>query len=510
MRFYSILSPEGDGSVRETAEVPTCFPDLNLDQIVDAITGGKEEYNLKPFFFTPLKTADSILYRHEVMQDLENKPLFERILAFAARMRTMRAHLVQAEKLYYKYQKQRWFLDAVEVYLDAVLELWQDLSGIELNSRGFRAFREYLAEYTSSDRFTSLHAWTRRLKHDLDQVAYCILVKGSGVKVRKYESEIDYSADVVATFDKFKQGAANDYRIKTAELPNMNHVEANVLDLVARLYLETFADLDGYRATNAGYVDESIGRFDREIQFYVSYLEFIARFEHVGLQFCYPGLSTASKEVLSTEGFDLALAIRLLRGGDPIVCNDFHLTGKERIIVVSGPNQGGKTTFARTFGQVHWLGSLGCPVPGRTAKVHLFDELFTHFEREETIDNLRGKLQDELTRIHEILDRATSDSIVIMNEIFTSTTVTDAVFLGRRIMERIIQRDLLCVCVTFLDELASLDEKTVSMLSTVVPDNPALRTYKILRRPADGLAYAIWIAEKYRLTYPLLKERVRS
>ncbi|MDE3074150.1 MAG: DNA mismatch repair protein MutS, partial [Chloroflexota bacterium] len=119
------------------------------------------------------------------------------------------------------------------------------------------------------------------------------------------------------------------------------------------------------------------------------------------------------------------------------------------------------------------------------------------------------KLQDELVRIHEIFQHATGSSIVVMNESFASTTVEDAAFIGKEVLRQVIERDMLAVYVTFIDELASLDEATVSMVSTVVPENPALRTYRLVRRPADGLAYAMAIAEKHGLTYQALKRRMR-
>ena len=206
----------------------------------------------------------------------------------------------------------------------------------------------------------------------------------------------------------------------------------------------------------------------------------------------------------------MALADKLFYEDSLVITNDFCLKDKERVIVVSGPNQGGKTTFARTFGQLHYLASLGLPVPGRKSKLYLYDKIFTHFEKEEDIKNLRGKLQDDLLRIQLILDNASPDSIIILNEIFTSTTLQDSIFLSKKIMKKIIKLNLFCVWVTFIVELSTFGDETVSLVSTVKPENPALRTFKIIRKQADSLAYAISIAEKYRLTQHYIKERIRK
>jgi DNA mismatch repair protein MutS len=511
MAFHSILfeSPE-DRTESNIPVAPGFFVDLNCDQIVDGITAGKEEYNLKPFFYACLRRIDAIKYRHEVMQDLENPFLLERVHAFARNMREMRDHLVRVQTLYYKEQKQAWFLGAVEVYGNAIKSFIEDLSNADLKSRGFLGLRDYLMGYAGSGRFVSLLSETQKLKSALATVKYCVLIRGDTFTVRKYESEADYSVDVDQTFEKFKQGAVNDYRVRFSTDDDMNHIEAKILEFVAALYPEVFEPLDRYCARHVNFLDDTVAVFDREIQFYLACLAYTTALKQAGLPFCYPCISENSKEVYDYDGFDIALAKKLSGQRSPVVCNDFYLKGKERILVVSGPNQGGKTTFARAFGQLHYLASIGCPVPGREAQLFLFDKLFTHFEKEEKVENLRGKLEDDLVRIHNILDQATPRTIIIMNEIFTSTTIQDETFLSQKLMEKILEMDLLCVWVTFVDELASFGAQTVSMVSTVVPENPALRTFKIVRRPADGLAYAMAIAQKYRLTYDSIKERIRS
>ncbi|MEU6284408.1 hypothetical protein [Streptomyces sp. NPDC047028] len=511
MSFLSVLFTDpAEQAAAAAQDEPAYFTDLNLDQAVASLTAGREEYGLQPLFHTRLWNPETIAYRHEVFQDLEDETLSEGVAEFAAGMRDVRRQMAQADKLRHRYQKESWFLGAAETYCQAVSGLVQFMEEAEPRSRGLRSVRDYAADYLRSDRFEQLLADVRRVQDGLREVRYCMAIGGGKVTVTRYADESDYGAEVLAAFEKFKQAEAKSYLLAYKNFVDMNHVEEAVLDRVALLFPEPFAALDDFCARHRHHRDRTVEAFDREVQFYLAYLEFTRRPRSAGLSLCYPQVSDRSKQLLGREVFDLALADKLVAEGTPVVPNDFHLDGPERVLVVSGPNQGGKTTFARTFGQLHHLAALGCPVPGTEARLFLCDQIFTHFERGENLKDLSGKLQDDLVRVHDILQRATASSVVIMNEVFTSTTLDDAVVLGTRVLEKIIDLGLLCVCVSFVDELSRLGPSTVSMTSTIVPDDPTMRTFRVVRRPADGLSYAMAIAEKYGLTHDRLLERISS
>lgn len=506
--FASVLFPPG-ASVEPVPE-PAFFGDLNFGVVVQAVAGRRKGYALEPLFSLPLRTADEVEYRHEVFRDLEDERLRAALLAFSEQELGVRRYLELARRQEYRLAKQHTFLDAAARYTAAVGELGAALAGADLASRALLGLRDFLAGYAVSPEFERLAGDARVVLEQLERVGYTVRIKGNRLTVGRYDGEPDYTTEIEETFARFRRTPGEDHLAIPPDTGTMDLVEAEVAHRVARLYPQEFAALEAFWQDHRDFVHPTVARFEQEAQFYLAWLEQVAELREAGLECCLPQIATGSNETEAEGAFDLALALQRRQDGSPVVVNDLELRGPERILVVTGPNQGGKTTFARTFGQLHQLARLGAPVPARRARLVLADGIYTHFERQEEVASLRGKLDDELLRMQEILAQATGDSVVILNEIFSATTLADAVVLGAGVLEQLIETGCIGVCVTFVDELASLGEATASMVATVDSDDPSIRTFQILRRPADGRAYASALADKYGLSYERLKERAVS
>ena len=218
MTFPSILFKNAEDYLKnETVDSPDFFRDLNLDQIVEAITARKEEYDLKPFFYTPLPNVEAIRYRHEVMLDMEDASLMAHINAFAEKMIVVRRYLALIKKLDFNTHKKGWFLEAALVYCDAVTNLAHDLHQANLKSPGFLAFQQYVTNYAHSPAFELLQTEAQAVKGKLSGIRYSVIIRPGKFSVRKYDRETDYTVEVEQVFEKFKQGAVNDYRLKLYE-----------------------------------------------------------------------------------------------------------------------------------------------------------------------------------------------------------------------------------------------------------------------------------------------------
>lgn len=509
--FVSILSggvsaPEGMSSP------PAYFSDLNLDQVEAALVKGREGYRLEEFFRVRLSDPRAVRYRQDVFRDLENPEVRGVVEVFAAAMAEVRLRLTRADARYGgHYEQARWFLDAAREYVDAVLRLAADLARSEPDSAGLCGLADFLGGYLDGVGFTRLRTDAGRVADVLARLRYNVWLRGARITVAPYDDEADLSVDIDRTFARFQPGPSEHTAARRPESASqLDPLEERILDQVALVFLEEFAALDGFWRRHDRFVDPVIARFDREVQFYLAWLDLVAPLREAGLTLELPRVSADSKSEVVHGTFDVALARQFVPDGRPVVTNDLSLSGSERIFVITGPNNGGKTTTARVIGQLHHVAALGCPVPGHGVSLFLVDEIYTHFERREDPSALTGKLGEELARFAADFSRATPRSLVIMNEMFSSTSASDALELSLAMLRRVDELDALGVCVTFLDELADFGPKAVSMVCGVDPDDPAIRTFRIARRPADGRAYARALARKYGLSAAQLERRVQA
>ncbi|MCL4438171.1 MAG: DNA mismatch repair protein MutS [Candidatus Thermoplasmatota archaeon] len=508
MKYQDILLKDRTAEPEQSSDVSEFFMDLNLDYIVSSITGKRREEYLEKLYLTPLRSFENIRFRQDVFRDLQREEILKATREFSWEMSRVKRYLSGIGRLY-RYQAERWLLDSVPIYCDCVTRFCKALRTSRPESEGLASFSRYLEQYVSSDSFQNLRKQAERIITDLDGVRFKMVISPGKIRVSRCQNEPDLGQEIRELFSRFSSPKDQQISRKYTRSGGMSHVEAAVLGMVAKLFPEPFDEMISFFEKNRNYIDEGIEDFHRGIQFYLSYIDFTDKFRNSGLSFCIPFIHENRCETVLRESFDLALAHNLLKTGGKVVTNDLSLNSGESIAVVTGPNHGGKTTFAKSVGQVHYLASLGLPVPGKSASISVPDNIFTHFEREENIDNLRGKLEDDLFRIHQIMEKATSRSLIIINEMLSSTTLKDSLMLGKKILERIREKGTLCFYVTFIDELAEI-EGVVSLVGSVSPEDPEVRTFRIERRPADGLAYAMALARKYSLTHDDIIRRVGS
>ncbi|WP_018179406.1 MutS-related protein [Jongsikchunia kroppenstedtii] len=507
----SILFGDPERAVVRTAE-PDYFHDLRLDAVVDAVVGDDDQFDIRPWFYTPVDNPADVSLRQSVYCELDsNATIRSAFVRFGAGMQTIRTLLSELSAASTDTERLGWRVNAFQAYVAVIVRLSDDLERAHPAAAALRAVADYVDTQVHSAHFQLLRRTADDIGEALGKIVYSVRIRDLQVNVQRFEGAPEMLERTRVLLDRFDEPDRTDRAYPAADHPGLNRVESSILELVAGLFPQQFGLLREFVERTHDFIDPNLLRLDRELQFYLRYRAHVEWLRQSGLEFCYPAVGDdRSSPTWATDAFDIALAASLF-ADDPaarVVANSLRLDPPERMIVVTGPNQGGKTTFARMLGQLHHLAGLGLPIPGQEGSLVLFDEIYTHFEHAEVATDERGKLEDELIRLHQIIATATSRSLVILNETFSSTSLHDARLLGRAVLTQLDRIGVRGVYVTFVDELSRLSASTVSMVSCTDPDDASRRTFAIVRRPADGRAFAAALAEKYHLTFDEVDRRL--
>lgn len=133
---------------------------------------------------------------------------------------------------------------------------------------------------------------------------------------------------------------------------------------------------------------------------------------------------------------DISLALSANRRP---VGNDVDGDGKA-LIVVTGANQGGKTTFLRSFGLAQLMMQSGMFVAAAEFRANAVDAVFTHFRREEDATMASGKFDEELGRMSDIVDAIAPHSLFLFNESFAATNEREGSAIARQIVTALLER----------------------------------------------------------------------
>jgi DNA mismatch repair protein MutS2 len=156
------------------------------------------------------------------------------------------------------------------------------------------------------------------------------------------------------------------------------------------------------------------------LAFYLSAIGFRERVEAAGLQVCLASFSDG--QPLELRGLFNPL---LLRVGTPVPC-DLLANSPHSILIVTGPNSGGKTRLLQSVGLAQLLGQAGLYVPAASARLPLVDGLFASTTERASADQTEGRLGTELLRIRHLFTSIRGNSMVLMDELCSGTNPSEA------------------------------------------------------------------------------------
>ena len=268
--------------------------------------------------------------------------------------------------------------------------------------------------------------------------------------------------------------------------------------------LRIAAALKSYRSS----VFSDLSELESQLDFYGGAAQFISSVRARGMKMCRPKFLPSEKRVTRLKNvFDLNFYRQLVTQNpqeiltEKIVANDIDMSDYARFYMVTGANNGGKTTFARAVGVCHLMAQMGLYVPAESAEISPADYIFTHFPNEEAVGINSSRFTTEIKELKKICEYMTDRSLVIFNESIQSTTPVECLNIAKIHLEIIAAVGVRGFYVTHLTELyneiqrinnKNYPTKVGSLVSCTDSEGKRMYKMKAAKPPIESLAYTVY------------------
>lgn len=514
MNFTSILDKVE--STYRNRRKPEFIQDLNIDQLIEKIQFQWGEDIASYYRYFP-ENEECETYRRDIFQDIKKESIRGSLDNYVSQMREWKKAKNNKDEVELDMQMEIWHLWEVYHYCKAYEQLYEQLNQNHPSSEGFQSLLEYLRKYLEEEAFQQMKTQVYDLMHQLQSFHVVLSMENNQITIAQQELPCSYESFLEESFP----GNTSQLRTPFATSPNLSFLEMELITIFRKKHRAYFKAVSKFCKDYEQYADEVLLRFHREIGFYLAFYRFEEHMKAEGFAFTVPTVDT-NREMHAAGLYDLALAVSNYHYQKPVISNDMVYHDGEEFFVVTGPNQGGKTTFARSLGQLVYFTKMGLDVPATSANVPYFSDILTHFSVEESVETGCGKLKEELNRLAPMMNATFEHAFVIINELFTTAANYDACIMGKRVLEHFLGQNCRGVYVTHLKELSEGENGIVSLKALVeqkevpIEENSQktkhinVRKFKIIRSEAEDMGYSGDLVDKHRLTYEQIKDRMQA
>ncbi len=498
--MFSLLSknPSDQNKNNDHQSMNTILTDLNIDQILKRISAEWDKDLMDMYYSFPLTREDED-YRRDIYHDIKMDDVFTAFLEYHGKIRERKNYSGRKDDAYELIQKQTWYLREIYTYVSSLDALKEKLDKCTISSEGLKTFISYLNDHLSGDEFSSLRTDAVSLWKELSDFHVVLTYEKGRFTLTNGTTERAYDKFLSELFPGEEHEMINPF----AGTEYFSNLEEEIIKLFQRKNKNFFKKLDKFCKDFPQVSDDQITLFEKEMIYYLAFARFQRSMSDKGYEMCTPQKS--DKKLKASGLYDLALALTNMDSGKETIPNELFMDEDENFFVLTGPNQGGKTTYGRSLGQLVYFTKMGFDVPAISASVPYYTNLWTHFSVEESIESGRGKLMDELERLKPIMHESQEGAFVVINELFTTAANYDAIEMGKRVLKYLIDKKCKGIYVTHLWELSQNSRNIVSLRATVDKDN--IQTFRIERsEPVESNCINRQVV-KYGLTYDQLKER---